>query len=61
MPASYISDIYISVMKPTLTVQIYRERLMQIYLPVVQETSYLRIVTFDNRSVITRQADVVLI
>lgn len=37
-----------------------QRRLMQIYLSVVQETSYVRRVTFDKRSVITRQANMVL-
>lgn len=57
MPASYVLDVYISTMKPTLIVQIYNEWLMQIYLHVVQETPDFWTVTFDKNSVISRQAN----
>lgn len=57
MPASYVLDIYISMMKPTLTVQIWREWLMQNYLHVIQETLYFRTVIFDKNSVVRRQAN----
>ena len=42
MPASYVLDIYISMMKPTLAAQMYSEWLMQIYLHVVLETPLIQ-------------------
>lgn len=55
MPASYALDNYITMMKPTLTAQIYSEWLMQIHLHVVHKTPYIRTVIFDKNAVVSKQ------